>query len=281
MVFKDYFSQTATDYARYRPLYPQSLFAYLSELAPDRKTAWDCATGNGQVAYELTDYFDHVYASDASAEQIHHARPRDRLQYFVAIAESIPIPDQSLSLITVAQAFHWFNADAFYQEVRRVLKPQGIIALWCYGFFKIPKASPSLNQALQTFYDTIDPFWSPERHIVNSQYPTIDFPFPELAVPHFAMSPPWTAEQFNRLPDHLVCGSNLSQSKGFGRVGWVAEGDRHSLSRCSPNRRFSPIFSPGSSSLRKLNLDAICILSRTIKISQKSIAAWTLGRKYS
>lgn len=195
MTFKDYFSQTAADYARYRPHYPKPLFAYLSELAPDRQVAWDCATGNGQVAYELVDYFEQVYASDASAQQIQQARQRDRLQYFVAIAEATPLADQSLDLITVAQAFHWFNAEAFYREVQRVLKPNGVIALWCYGFFTIPDASESLNQALQEFLDTVDAYWSPERHIVAQGYQTIAFPFPEIAVPEFAMTQDWTADQ--------------------------------------------------------------------------------------
>ncbi|MGH2415895.1 MAG: class I SAM-dependent methyltransferase, partial [Microcystaceae cyanobacterium] len=195
MTFKDYFSQTASDYARYRPHYPKPLFAYLSELAPDRKIAWDCATGNGQVAYELAAYFKQVYASDASEQQIQHARQHERIQYLIAIAESTPLADQSLDLITVAQAFHWFNPEAFYQEVQRVLKPNGIIALWCYGFCQIPDASDSLNNALQQFYDTIDPFWSPERLLVTSQYQTISFPFPEITPPPFAMTQDWTADQ--------------------------------------------------------------------------------------
>ncbi len=195
MVFKDYFSQTAADYAHYRPHYPKPLFAYLSEIAPDRTTAWDCATGNGQVAYELADYFEQVYGSDASEQQISHARHRDRLQYFVAIAQSTPLADQSIALITVAQAFHWFNANAFYNEVRRVLKPNGVIALWCYGFFTIAEASDGLNQSLHAFFETIDAYWSPERLLITNRYQTIDFPFLELSAPSFAMNQDWTVEQ--------------------------------------------------------------------------------------
>lgn len=195
MIFPDHFSQTSSDYARYRPQYPKPLFSFLSNLVEDHQIAWDCATGNGQVASELTDYFEQVYASDASEQQIHHARKRDRLHYFVSLAESTPLEPNSLDLITVAQAFHWFKADAFYQEVKRVLKPKGIIALWCYGFFNIPNAPNSLNTALQQFYDAVEPFWPPERQLINTQYRTIPFPFTEIPAPNYAMTQEWSINQ--------------------------------------------------------------------------------------
>ncbi len=114
------------------------------------------------------------------------------------MAESTPLADNSLDLITVAQAFHWFKAEAFYQEVKRVLKPQGIIALWCYGFFNIPKASNSLNTALQKFYAAVEPFWTPAKLLIDNRYQTISFPFSEIQVPkvpNFTMSQEWNIKQ--------------------------------------------------------------------------------------
>lgn len=195
MTFPDYFSQTAPEYARYRPQYPKAIFPFLSDLVEEHQIAWDCGTGNGQVAYELTDYFEKVYASDASEQQIKQARKRERLHYFVSLAESTPIEANSIDLITVAQAFHWFKADAFYKEVKRVLKPKGIIALWCYGFFNIPNASNSLNTALQQFYDAVEPFWAAERQLINTQYRTIPFPFTEIPAPNYAMTQEWSIDQ--------------------------------------------------------------------------------------
>src|SRR5438128_9881923 len=70
MKFKDHFSKQAAGYAKFRPHYPQRLFAYLGSIAPSRQLAWDCGTGNGQAAVGLASLFDRVIATDASAKQI-------------------------------------------------------------------------------------------------------------------------------------------------------------------------------------------------------------------
>lgn len=195
MSFKDYFSRQSADYARFRPRYPVEMIQYLSELVDERKAAWDCATGNGQVATVLARYFERVYATDGSQAQIDNAEPNETVEYFVSVAESTPFPPESIDLITVAQAFHWFDADRFFREAKRVLKPNGIIALWSYAFFHLPDADERLKATLQTFYDTIEPFWPPERQIVMDGYRSIPFPFEEIEIPPFAMSIEWTAEQ--------------------------------------------------------------------------------------
>jgi len=57
---KDNFSKQAQSYSRFRPGYPQQLYDFLIHHLPDKKTAWDCGTGNGQVAAKLSGYFDKV-----------------------------------------------------------------------------------------------------------------------------------------------------------------------------------------------------------------------------
>ena len=61
--FADHFSDQSQDYARFRPNYPPGLFAWLAEIAPQRRLAWDCATGSGQAALGLSQHFDQVVAS--------------------------------------------------------------------------------------------------------------------------------------------------------------------------------------------------------------------------
>jgi len=209
MSFKDNFSNISASYALYRPHYPKDLFTFLSSLVKEHQVAWDCGTGNGQVAVELTNYFEKVYASDASEQQIIHAQKNPKVEYFISLAESTNLETSSIDLITVAQAFHWFKADLFYAEVKRVLKPQGVIALWCYGLCDIPNASINLNTSLQKFYDAVEPFWDTERQLVQQEYRSIAFPFTELwtaggrdtekseilSVPSFSMSQDWTVEQ--------------------------------------------------------------------------------------
>jgi SAM-dependent methyltransferase len=193
--FLDYFSAQASEYVKYRPRYPEALFEYLATTTPDHELAWDCGTGNGQVALSLTAYFQQIYATDASEKQINHALPHDRIRYSVTPAEQTEVPTNSIDLITVGQALHWFNLEQFYQEARRVLKPSGAIAIWCYGFSTIPEATEQLNQALQEYYQAVEAFWPAQRQLVQQQYQTIAFPFAELSPPSFLMSSEWNVEQ--------------------------------------------------------------------------------------
>ncbi|MGK7955595.1 MAG: hypothetical protein AB4063_10105 [Crocosphaera sp.] len=67
------------------------------------------------------------------------------------MAETTYLPDKFLNLITVAQAAHWFNLDAFYKEFNRFLKVKGILAMWCYGFFKYLQNKKNSNQLYKSF----------------------------------------------------------------------------------------------------------------------------------
>ena len=128
MTFKDHFSKQAADYAKFRPQYPPELFEYLGGIAPQRKLAWDCATGNGQAAIALASVFERVIATDASEAQIANAEAHAHVEYRVAPAENSGIESDTIDLVMVAQALHWFDLDRFYAEVMRLLKPGGIFA---------------------------------------------------------------------------------------------------------------------------------------------------------
>jgi SAM-dependent methyltransferase len=195
VTFKDHFSRLAAQYAEFRPKYPGALFDLLARIAPARTKAWDCACGSGQATSDLADRFESIIATDASTQQIAAAKPHPRITYSVAKAESSGIPDASLDLITVAQALHWFDRPAFYTEARRVLKPQGVIAVWTYG---IPRLNDgNLDRIMQTFYwETVGPFWTPERRYVEDGYRSIDFPFTEISAPSLSMRENWTMPQF-------------------------------------------------------------------------------------
>lgn len=185
--FPDHFSSVAADYARFRPRYPAALLRYLADLALGRSLAWDCATGNGQAAVGLAELFDRVVATDASADQVAHAIPHPKVEYRVARAEACGLPPASVDLVTVAQALHWFDLDAFYAEVRRVLGPGGVLAVWCYGRFEAD--NPQVVAALERFYhETVGPYWPAERRLVEEGYRSLPFPFAELAPPAFEMT---------------------------------------------------------------------------------------------
>ncbi|MCF6300507.1 MAG: class I SAM-dependent methyltransferase [Proteobacteria bacterium] len=193
--FKDHFSVQAEDYSIYRPEYPPELYAWLASICPETKLAWDCATGNGQAAVELSKHFSYVIGTDASQSQIDHAMIYPRVEYEVSLAENSSFKDQSVNIVTVAQALHWFNFEAFFDEVKRVLKKQGILCVWCYELHSI---STQIDPIIQKFYREITgSYWPNERKHIEAQYQSIDFPFEEIKSPKCHLYKQWTL-------DHLM-----------------------------------------------------------------------------
>lgn len=191
--FRDHFAPAAPAYATFRPRYPTALFAALAAYAPARRLAWDCATGSGQAAIGLAEYFEQVVATDASEAQLAAALPHPRVRYERALADASGLPARAVTLVTVAQALHWLDRPAFYAEAQRVLVPGGVIAAWTYGLIEI---GPDVDELIRTFYDrTVGPYWPPERALVETGYRTIDFPFAELHLPPLHMEATLTLEQ--------------------------------------------------------------------------------------
>jgi len=155
---------------------------------------WDCAAGNGQATFDLAQRFDRVIATDASKEQIGASTPHPKIEFRVAAADQSGLSDESIDLITVAQALHWFDLEKFYIEARRVLRPGGVLAVWAYGINEVE--GDVVNQLVQDFYfNVVGPYWPPERRLVEEGYRTIPFPFAETAPPTFRMEARWTLEQ--------------------------------------------------------------------------------------
>src|SRR4051794_12049448 len=191
---KEIFSEDSDSYEKYRPSYPNELFAFLASLTTSRELAWDCGTGNGQAARSLVRYFDRVIATDASPEQIRRAKAHDRVRFDIATAEKAPIASASADLITVASAVHWFDLGLFYDEVRRVAKSGGVIALWCNGVQSVNPEVDSLISQLET--TVLGRYWPPERQLLQERYLTLPFPFEETKPPSFVMNGSWDLHHF-------------------------------------------------------------------------------------
>ena len=194
MSFRDHFSKVASGYAAYRPRYPGALFDFLAEHAPSRSLAWDCACGNGQATLDLAERFEHVIATDPSEAQIDQAPTHSRIEWRVAPGEQSGIPDATCDLVTVAQALHWLDIDAFFREAARVARPAGLVAVWTYGDVRLddPEADAVVRHFART---TVGPYWPPQRRIVDDAYRSITMPFDEIDVPTFEMDDRWTLEQ--------------------------------------------------------------------------------------
>jgi SAM-dependent methyltransferase len=179
-----YFSVQSAHYARNRPKYPDELFSFLSGLCNAHDIAWDCATGNGQAAISLSKHFKKVFATDASTEQISRAFERENIFYSVESAEHSSRENNSVDLITVATALHWFNIPEFYKEVQRVLKPGGVLAVWGYAGCKI---NPDIDVILDEFaFSTLRNYWRQETKLNwQDKYETINFPYKLIDAPKF------------------------------------------------------------------------------------------------
>jgi ubiquinone/menaquinone biosynthesis C-methylase UbiE len=190
--FKDLFSKQSSDYAKFRPTYPEALFTYLASLVDRRETAWDVGTGNGQAARLLGEHFARVYATDPSAKQIESAPAHPRVEYAVGTAEKFSGANESIDLITVAQAFHWFRREEFSAEANRVLRPGGVLALWSYALAKI---TPEVDAVVLELYEgVLGPYWEKERRLVEEGYRSVKLPFAEIKPPAFEMRIEWSLE---------------------------------------------------------------------------------------
>ena len=189
----DNFSGGAADYALFRPESPKAVFDFIYAHVQAFGTAWDCGTGNGQVAVELAKRFETVYATDISKEQLAHAAERPNIHYKAERAEATSLAAGSIDLITVAQAIHWFDFDGFYREVQRVARPGAFVAAWTYSLLRL---SPAINEVIDHLYTNITrPYWDQERRLVDEGYTTIPFPFREVTAPEISIHKQYTFDQ--------------------------------------------------------------------------------------
>jgi ubiquinone/menaquinone biosynthesis C-methylase UbiE len=190
MTFKDHFSANSQEYSEFRPCYPEALFSYLATLSTAHDLAWDCATGSGQAAVGLASYFSRVVATDASAEQIANATEQKGVSYAVAQAQNSGLDANTVDLVTVAQALHWFDIEAFAVEADRVMKQGAVLAVWTYGLLSVHE---KFDVLLKYFYsDILGVFWPFERKMVEGGYADIILPFAEIPSVPMQMTEQWS-----------------------------------------------------------------------------------------
>lgn len=189
---KDNFSSQADRYARFRPNYPPELFEFIYTQLNAFDAAWDCGTGNGQVAAVLSERFRQVYATDISPQQLVQAPQQQNIFYSVQLAEATNFANNTFDVITIAQAIHWFHFERFYAEVQRVAKPHAVVAAIGYGLIH---TFPEADAIIGHFYKhTVGAYWDAERRYIDEQYRTIPFPFDEIQAPTFMHEAMWDAE---------------------------------------------------------------------------------------
>lgn len=191
---KDNFSKQAATYAKFRPTYPRALYDFIFQHTSRFESAWDCGTGNGQVAQALATRFTRVYASDISTGQLARAPVLPNVQYALAPAENSGAPDADFDLVVVGQAVHWFDFERFYAEIDRVLHPNGLFVLFGYGLLRFNDVV--LDAQIEYFYrDIVGPYWDAERQYIDDAYESLPFPYEKIVCPNFDMHFEWEFEQ--------------------------------------------------------------------------------------
>lgn len=186
--FADHFSVAAADYASARPHYPERLFAWIGDVAPGRALVWEPGCGSGQASRGLAGVFERVHATDPSAAQVAQARGPANVTFAVEPGERCSLADGSVDAVCVAQALHWFDRPAFFEECARVLRPGGVLVAWGYQDVVVP---PPVATAVAAFQADVEPYWPPERALVDAAYAGFAWPFPALRTPGFALEAEW------------------------------------------------------------------------------------------
>jgi len=122
------FDAAAHTYERARPGYPEEAVAWLLESQP--RDVLDLGAGTGKLTRALADRVDTIHAVDPSPNmlaQLSAAVPSARTA--VGTAEEIPLPDASVDAVLAAQAWHWVDPERAVPQVRRVLRPGGVLGL--------------------------------------------------------------------------------------------------------------------------------------------------------
>lgn len=173
----------AQHYAKFRPIYPSTLYAKItSSIRRDADAsnnlqllAIDVGCGTGQATVALAEeHFDKVIGMDPSEAQLQNATPHAKVSYQVGQATKLPATDGTVAAVTAAQAAHWFDIPNFHTEVDRVLQPGGCLALWTYGNFEISTDDKLRHLVLEELYENVlGEYWDNRRLIVENRYADI------------------------------------------------------------------------------------------------------------
>lgn len=122
------FLNAGEDYDRFRPGFPEEA---ADAIVPTRvATALDLGAGTGKFTERLIGRASRVIAVEPSQQMLAVLRAKlPDVEAHIGTAESIPASDQSVDVVTVAQAFHWFDREPACAEIRRVLVPGGTLGL--------------------------------------------------------------------------------------------------------------------------------------------------------
>lgn len=189
------FGAQAAQYASARPNYPDALFDWIALKSYKTDIALDVGTGSGQAALSLADRFIKVYATDIDQAQIAQAPRRLNITYMQSQAHETGLAQQSVDVITVATALHWFDIDLFWTEVGRIARPGGLFCAWTYHRAKVDEETD--EYLMKPMLEILKPYWSDGNRLSWRGYTKVELnmPFDTISAPDFACDLNWNSKQ--------------------------------------------------------------------------------------
>lgn len=184
----------ATGRTDYSPFVYETVIKQHKQNGGQFGTLIDLGTGPGNAARALAPHFDKVIGLDPSAGMIDAAisiggtcRTGDPIQFRISTAEDLglsldpPVLPNSVDLITVANAAHWFNMKAFWEAARQILKPGGCVAIWTTGDIEPHPDMPAGDKIEAAWTAMLDnevrQYYMPGNILVCNRYRDLEMPW--------------------------------------------------------------------------------------------------------
>lgn len=157
------FGKTANDYLTHRAGFPESLFANLldKQFVSSGQKAIDLGTGTGTLGRGLARLGCHVVGVDPSAPLLKAARTLDlaediETEYILASAEDTGLIARCADIIAAGQCWHWFDAPNAAKEIRRLLKPRGMLIVAYYDWLPL---TGNMVRRTEELIEQYNPLW--------------------------------------------------------------------------------------------------------------------------
>ncbi|BAY07074.1 class I SAM-dependent methyltransferase [Calothrix sp. NIES-2098] len=157
------FGITANDYAKHRAGFPNSLFDRLSKygIGLPGQNIVDLGTGTGTLARGFATRGAKVIGIDPSVSLVEQAKQLDQaaqvqVEYRIATAENTGLPDASVDVVTAGQCWHWFDRPRAVQEVKRILRADGYIAIAHFDWIPL---KANVVEATEKLIEAHNPQW--------------------------------------------------------------------------------------------------------------------------
>eukprot|EP00088_Acartia_fossae_P003182 TRINITY_DN11314_c0_g1_i1.p1 TRINITY_DN11314_c0_g1~~TRINITY_DN11314_c0_g1_i1.p1 ORF type:complete len:285 (+),score=55.09 TRINITY_DN11314_c0_g1_i1:39-893(+) len=163
----------AAKYAQARPSHPKKIVDIAKNFLREEYTgrcyqAVDVGCGTGNSTVNLYQEFEHIIGLDASKAMIKQAYERNlpgNMVFMVSSAERIPVASESTQLIISGRAIHYFDLDAFYREVDRILVRSGVLCYYSTDFPDISSLNVRYGERIHELFwkhitsELLSPFW--------------------------------------------------------------------------------------------------------------------------